>query len=102
MLRSSAYRIPTGPSPAADLGVLAGPPPVGVPAIWISNMKTYAGPVSIISTELLLRSPVCRPDHGGVLRWSATDRKPREWPEWVRMRIAIRRPARQRDKCGCR
>jgi hypothetical protein len=68
-------------------GVLAGAAAaVGVPSIWISNMKTYEGPVSdhFDGTRFFDPDGVPPKSLGEVLRWQfGTDRKRASWPDWV-------------------
>jgi L-ascorbate metabolism protein UlaG (beta-lactamase superfamily) len=59
---------------------------VGVPSIWISNMKTYDGPVSdhFDGTRFFDPDGVPPKSLAEVLRWQVgTDRKRAVWPDWV-------------------
>ena len=68
-------------------GLLAGAAAaVGVPSIWISNMKTYDGPVSdhFDGTRFFDPDGVPPKSLAEVLRWQfGTDRKRASWPDWV-------------------
>ena len=68
-------------------GVLAGAAAaVGVPSIWISNMKTYDGPVSdhFDGTRFFDPDGVPPKSLAEVLRWQfGTDRQRASWPDWV-------------------
>ena len=68
-------------------GVLAGAAAaVGVPSIWISNMKTYDGPVSdhFDGTRFFDPDGVPPKSLAEVLRWQVgTDRQRASWPDWV-------------------
>src|SRR2546426_1820350 len=68
-------------------GVVAGAAAaVGVPSIWISNMKTYDGPVSdhFDGTRFFDPDGVPPKSLAEVLRWQfGTDRKRASWPDWV-------------------
>ena len=69
------------------LGVLAGAAAaVGVPSVWISNMKTYDGPVSdhFDGTRFFDPDGVPPKSLAEVLRWQfGTDRQRASWPDWV-------------------
>ena len=68
-------------------GLLAGAAAaVGVPSIWISNMKTYDGPVSdhFDGTRFFDPDGVPPRSLAEVLRWQfGTDRQRASWPDWV-------------------
>jgi L-ascorbate metabolism protein UlaG (beta-lactamase superfamily) len=69
------------------LGLLAGTAAlIGVPAFWVSRMKTYDGPVSDHFDGLHFYDPDGVPPKslGEVLRWQfGGDRKRAAWPEWL-------------------
>ena len=59
---------------------------VGMPSAWISNMKTYDGPVSDHFDGIRFFDPDGVPPKSlaGVLRWQfGTDRQRVNWPDWV-------------------
>jgi hypothetical protein len=59
---------------------------VGVPSAWISNMKTYDGPISDHFDGTQFFDPDGAPPKSlaGVLRWQlGTDRRRVNWPDWV-------------------
>ncbi|HET9584915.1 MAG TPA: MBL fold metallo-hydrolase [Bradyrhizobium sp.] len=68
-------------------GLLAGAAAaVGVPSIWISNMKTYDGPVSdhFDGTRFFDPDGVPPRSLAEVLRWQfGPDRQRASWPDWV-------------------
>jgi L-ascorbate metabolism protein UlaG (beta-lactamase superfamily) len=69
------------------LGVLGGvAAAIGVPSVWMSNMKTYAGPVSDHFDGLHFFDPDGSPPKslGEVLRWQfGPGRQRQAWPEWA-------------------
>src|SRR3982074_2530792 len=69
------------------LGVLSGAAvAIRVPSVWISRMKTYAGPVSDHFDGMHFFDPDGVPPKslGEVLRWQfGGDRKRAAWPEWL-------------------
>ena len=69
------------------LTVLAGAAAaIGAPAVWISSMKTYAGPVSDHFDGMHFFDPDGAPPKplGEVLRWQfGSGRQRQAWPEWV-------------------
>ena len=68
-------------------GVLAGAAAaVGVPSVWISNMKTYAGPVSDHFDGMRFFDPHGVPPRSlaEVLGWQfGPDRQRASWPDWA-------------------
>jgi len=80
------------------LGSLAGAAAfIGVPSIWISRMKTYAGPVSDHFDGERFFDPDGVPPKSlaDVLRWQfGRDRQRRAWPEWAPSPHADIPPAR--------
>jgi L-ascorbate metabolism protein UlaG (beta-lactamase superfamily) len=80
------------------LGVLGGvAAAIGVPSVWMSNMKTYAGPVSDHFDGLHFFDPDGSPPKslGEVLRWQFGSGRQREnWPEWIPSPHADTPPAR--------
>jgi L-ascorbate metabolism protein UlaG (beta-lactamase superfamily) len=69
------------------LGLLAGTvAAIGVPAIWISRMKTYSGPVSDHFDGLHFFDPDGSPPKSllELLRWQfGSGRQRASWPDWV-------------------
>jgi L-ascorbate metabolism protein UlaG (beta-lactamase superfamily) len=69
------------------LGVLAGAAvAIGAPSMWISRMKTYAGPVSDHFDGMRFFDPDGAPPKslGEVLRWQFGPGRQRQvWPEWA-------------------
>jgi len=80
------------------LGWLAGTvAALGVPSFWISQMKTYAGPVSdhFDGTRFFDRDGVPPKSLREVLRWQfGRDRQRHVWPEWAPSPYADTPPAR--------
>jgi hypothetical protein len=69
------------------LGLLASAAAIiGVPSVWASRMKTYAGPVSDHFDGERFFDPDGSPPKslGEVLRWQfGPDRRRQAWPEWA-------------------
>jgi L-ascorbate metabolism protein UlaG (beta-lactamase superfamily) len=80
------------------LGLLAGAAAfIGVPTVWMSRMKTYAGPVSDHFDGERFFDPDGVPPKslGDVLRWQfGRDRQRQAWPEWAPSPHADTPPAR--------
>jgi L-ascorbate metabolism protein UlaG (beta-lactamase superfamily) len=80
------------------LGLLAGAAAfIGVPSVWMSRMKTYAGPVSDHFDGERFFDPDGVPPKslGDVLRWQfGRDRQRQAWPEWAPSPHADTPPAR--------
>jgi L-ascorbate metabolism protein UlaG (beta-lactamase superfamily) len=80
------------------LGLLAGAAAfIGVPSVWMSRMKTYAGPVSDHFDGERFFDPDGVPPKslGDVLRWQfGRDRQRQAWPEWAPSPHADIPPAR--------
>jgi L-ascorbate metabolism protein UlaG (beta-lactamase superfamily) len=80
------------------LGLLAGAAAfIGVPSVWMSRMKTYAGPVSDHFDGERFFDPNGVPPKslGDVLRWQfGRDRQRQAWPEWAPSPHADTPPAR--------
>jgi L-ascorbate metabolism protein UlaG (beta-lactamase superfamily) len=80
------------------LGLLGGAAAaIGVPAVWISSMKTYAGPLSDHFDGMRFFDPDGVPPKslGEVLRWQFGPRRQRQaWPGWVPSPHADTPPAR--------
>jgi L-ascorbate metabolism protein UlaG (beta-lactamase superfamily) len=69
------------------LGLLSGAAvAIGVPSVWMSRMKTYAGPLSDHFDGMRFFDPDGVPPKslGEVLRWQfGPDRQRQPWPEWA-------------------
>ena len=80
------------------LGVLAAAAAfIGVPSVWMSRMKTYAGPVSDHFDGERFFDPDGVPPKslGDLLRWQfGRDRQRQAWPEWAPSPYADTPPAR--------
>ena len=80
------------------LGLLAGTAAaIGVPAIWISRMKTYSGPVSDHFDGLHFLDPDGSPPKSllELLRWQfGSGRQRASWPDWVPSPYADTPPAK--------
>src|ERR1700755_3069739 len=80
------------------LGLLAGlGAAIGVPAFWLSHMKTYSGPVSDHFDGERFFDPDGVPPKSptSILRWQfGSDRKRATWPDWAPSPYADTPPAR--------
>jgi L-ascorbate metabolism protein UlaG (beta-lactamase superfamily) len=80
------------------LGLLSGAAvAIGVPSVWMSRMKTYAGPVSDHFDGMQFFDPDGVPPKslGDLLRWQfGPGRQRQPWPEWAPSPHADTPPAR--------